>query len=462
MADIPPIKQTTNIQQSVITDVTKTWKVGQILNGTTQKGGNALSNVIIKIGQQTVQAKTPILLKDGEEVKLLVKTEFENTTNKKMVKLPILSILNENQSILSKNNTAAIKLRQFISIQQSFNQVQQLTETLLSRSKPLAKLPNYLNNSLNDIQNNLITKYESINPAQIKQQILNSGIFYESKLFQNIYNQKINNNLSTDFKYQLLSTKSALSDILPNKSFSDNKQLIIKSLTLIQKIITQKNSSLRNTELTSTTVKILDLLSKPSLIQLANSLIGDTQDKIPSELITLKKIISMNLSQTIPQFQEHIKTRLMLFELNQQVDQAISKITSLQLQPMSREGDNMVLLLFNMIFKDSNDRFDINYRVQQDNKKDDTDNQSWSVVLNFNFKSLGKIQSKINLQGNNLSNIFNTEHSTTAKKIEELLPLLEKKLIKTELNIAHLSVINTLSINNPITQSLINLLDENA
>ncbi len=462
MPDIPPIRQSTNIQQPIIPDVTKTWKVGQILNGTTQKGGNALSNVIIKIGQQTIQAKTPIPLKDGEEVKLLVKTAFENTTDIKMTKLPILSILNDNHSVLDKNTIAAIKLRQFISIQQSFNQLQQLSNTLLNRSNKLSELPKSLSSSLNAIQNNLMTMPENISAAQIKQQLLNSGIFYESKLVQNIKYENTNNNLSTDFKNQLLTAKSVLTKMLPNEFSKDNKQLFIKNLAQIQKIFFQENTPLRNIEFTSTTIKALNLLSKPLLIQLENNLAGKIKDDIPDELVTFKKILSMNTPQSTPQLQEHINTRLMLFELSQQIDQAISKITSLQLQPISRDGDNMVLLFFNMIFKDNNDRFDINYRIQQDNKKDDTDNQSWSVILNFDFKSLGKIQSKIILQGKNLSNIFNTENPITAKKIESLLPLLEKNLIKANLNISHLSVLNTLKSNNPITQSLINLLDENA
>jgi len=156
----------------------------------------------------------------------------------------------------------------------------------------------------------------------------------------------------------------------------------------------------------------------------------------------------------------------MLLELSQLVEQAISKVTSLQLQPMSRDGDNMLLLLFNLVFKDSSERFDIGYRIQevgeeQKNEKQNPDEKHWSVTLDFNFKTLGKVQSTIDLIGNKITSKFNTEHKKTAKKIQQLFPLLKSSFINAGLNITHLSVENTLTENKPHINYLMNLLDEN-
>jgi len=466
MINIPPIKQSSAVKTELITDVTKSWKVGQVLNATTQRGGEALSNVLIRVGQHTIEAKTPVTLQNGQDIKLLVKSLTDNQSANQVVKLPLLSIIETSPVINDSSKLAALKLRQFIAIQQSFSQLQQLANELTSNKTSTDKLPDALKNLLNNLQNTLQLSSKGISPAQLKQQILNSGIFLESKLQQpqTPANEK---SFINDFKYQLLTIKAELSRLIPAKEADAKQTLTPQQLNQLHTLIKEYASSPGPTRLVELTDKLITLLPKTSLTQITSLLGGKTTELVTlNEIQSLAKLIITTSQQhglqLSKQLQEQLHYRLMLLDLNLQIEQSISKITSMQLQPMSREGDNMVLLLFNLVFKDNHERFDIDFRIQQENEHDESSDENWSVTLTFNFKTLGKVQSIIHLHGNQVSSMFHTELDTTAEKIKQLLPLLESALKKTGLNLVNLSVDNKLHKNKPFVGDQVNLLDEKA
>ena len=444
MINIPPIKSTSSIKAELIPDISKTWKVGQILSATAQQGGDALSKVLIRVGSHTLEATTPISLKTGQDIKLLVKAFTSNQLNN----LPLLSILNPNEKKADENTHAkvAVKLRQFIAIQQSFSQTQQLVSQLLSNNKLSSELPVPLKNLFNQFKETSQLNIKSINSTQLKEKILNSGIFFESKLLA-LSNGKQNQNssLMNDLKFQLLSIKSEISNLIPKHTSSGNitpqqsreLELFIKELSTNP--ATNKNDALIN--------KLTSVLSTSSLKQAITLLThSQTNTSLPNEVQSLTKNIlnyikhqsTSNSDKLIEQFQ----LRYALLELAQQVDLSIGKLTGLQLQPLTREIDT-ILLLFNFVFKDQHEHFDISFRLQQENKKDnEEENQDWSIILYFKFKTLGNIQSNIHLIGDNVSATFYTESLSTHNKINELLPLLETALKKTGLNVTGLNVEN--------------------
>ncbi len=89
MINIPPIKSSAVVKPELLTEITKTWRVGQVLNATTQQGGDALSKVLIQVGQHTLETKTPVALKPGEDVKLLIKSLGSFKTDN----LPVFKLL---------------------------------------------------------------------------------------------------------------------------------------------------------------------------------------------------------------------------------------------------------------------------------------------------------------------------------------------------------------------------------
>jgi len=467
MINIPPIKQSAAVKTELITDVTKSWKVGQVLNATTQRGGEALSNVLIRVGQHTLEAKTPISLQNGQEIKLLVKSLTENQPANQISKLPLLSIIEATPLISQPNKLAAIKLRQFIAVQQSFSQLQQLASELTSNKLNTEKLPESLKNLLVNLQSSLQLSNKNMSPAHLKQQIFNSGVFLESKLLPQQKPATTDNNLIHDFKNQLLKIKAELTGLLPTSASTTKPVLTTHQLDQLQTLIKELAAKPVAARLTELSDKLITLLPKASLSQFITLLSGKATDiTLPAEFQSLVKFITVIPKQHGLQLSQHLQEqlhhRLMLLDLSLQIEQSISKITSMQLQPMSREGDNMVLLLFNLVFKDSHERFDIDFRIQQEDDSNDKNNENWSVTLTFNFKTLGKVQSLIHLNGNQVSSMFHTELNSTAEKIKQLLPVLETALKKTGLNLVNLSVDNSLLKSKPFIGDQVNLLDEKA
>ncbi|VAW60281.1 hypothetical protein MNBD_GAMMA11-2378 [hydrothermal vent metagenome] len=476
MINIPPLRQSTPIKTELIADITRVWKVGQVLNATAEQGGNALSKVLIRVGQYTLEAKTPIALRNGQDIKLLVKTLPDNLSEQ----LPQLSILPPaKQTPSSPASLATARLRQFIAVQQSFSQVQLTAKQLTDNKLSTSQLPTSLNEQLGRLQDSLTLNSKSMSGAQLKQQILNSGIFFESKLLrQSLSKQSNSPSLVNDFKYQLLGIRTELINL---SSSSVRPQNASQSLTptrlndlqsALERFYTRPQQA---TEASARINSIINTLSRPALTQLSTLLSTSpveattlntkaTQNNSSEEIAILSKAL-LAITQQYPQAQhvllEQLKFRLLLTDFTQQLDQSVSKLTSLQLQPLSREADNMVLLLFNLIFKDSHEKFDLNFRIQQQNKASDESHENWLVTLSFNFKTLGKVQSKIHLMDNQLSSVFHTEYSATADKIQQLLPVLQSALETGGFNVAHLAVKNTLMEENPINTMQAHLLDEN-
>lgn len=463
MINIPPIKPSTAIKSELISDINKIWKVGQVLNATTQQGGEALSKVLIRLGEHTLEAKTPIKLETGQEIKLLVKAVSDNN----LTKLPLLSILPAGENLpLDKSQLANIKLRQFIAIQTSFSSTQQSAQNLLANKQITNLLPKELINQLITLQNSLQVKPGQQQSNHLKQLIENSGVFLEAKLkMASTLKTSLGSTLSSDFKNHLLQTQLLLSSsILPGKPFqTENVKLTPQIRELIQNVLQTSSSSLN-----TLANQLISNLPRPLLQQVIFLLNGtSTNFPITPQAQTLADMITQAMQQTtnaqknINELSNLLHAKLLLVDFSQQIDRSLSQITSFQLQPLSREVDTLTLLLFSLVFKDKEQASDINFRIEQENKETENETEGWRVTLSFNLKSLGKIQSHIHLKDMKVSTIFHSEKESTSNAIRELLPILEKNLQQAGFFIA-----GTFVKTNPIQESMIihtqsHILDEN-
>jgi len=463
MINIPPIKPSTAIKTEVISDVSRTWQVGQVLNATAQQGGEALSKVLIRLGEHTLEAKTPIKLETGQEIKLLVKAVSENNA----AKLPLLSILPPGENLpLDKSQLANIKLRQFIAIQASFSATQQAAQNLLANKQVSHLLPKELVNQLMTLQSSLQVKPGQDQSSQLKQLIENSGIFLEAKLkMAPALKTNLDNALSNDFKHILLQTRLLLSNsILPKIPFqAENIKLTPQIKEFIQQTLQNSSNSLN-----TLTNQFISNLPKPLLQQLVFLLNGSsTNFPITPQAQTLADMITYALQQTtnaqknINELSNLLHTKLLLLDFSQQVDRSISQITSFQLQPLGREVDTLTLLLFNLVFKDKEHSSDIGFRIEQENTETDNETESWRVTLSFNLKSLGKIQSHIHLKDKQVSTIFLSENESTSDTIRDFLPILEKNLQQVGFFVAGTLVKTKAIQENMIIHTQSHLLDEN-
>ena len=133
MINIPPIKPSAEIRTELLPDVSKTWKIGQVLNATVESGGEALHKILLRIGQLQVEGRAPLPLKTGDQVKLLVKSLGET---------PLLSI----QGSADKPALAAEQLRGVIARQQDLGSFMKLAQRLVVDERLPAAVQNQARN----------------------------------------------------------------------------------------------------------------------------------------------------------------------------------------------------------------------------------------------------------------------------------------------------------------------------
>ena len=425
MINIPPTPSLSKILTEPVPDVTKTWKVGQLLNATAERNANAMDNAFMRIGQSILQAKTPVELKAGDALKLLVKSLGDR---------PVLKI----QGTASPRLIAAQSLKSFIGRQQDLNSLLQLSQKIIERSST----PKILKQQLIDLNQKLPSVEQATQAKTLEKLIQNSGILLESKLKhlqkdtllhntkghnalqQNLLQQ---NALHQDVKSQLLRISAQLLSDLPVPAaklpITRNLQTVIDplvkqfikgeiSLTQLSTLLTiqlpKKHSQLIQQVLTTADISLLPKELKNSLTVLLKYL----------QLLANPKQIQDNLSS-------QLKTMELLQDLKIGIDGVLAKITSQQLTTLTRETDSLLLLLFDIVLKDKTDNHLIQFRLEQEKSTKDQNLSSWTVALNFNFKELGPIQARLHLTDNHISTVFRAEQENTAKNISQQINLLD-------------------------------------
>lgn len=463
MINIPPIKSSSALPSELITDVSKTWKVGQVLHATSPRGGESMSKVLIQLGEYTLETKTPVRLEPGQDIRLLVKSVGDPASGK----LPLLSILpTQSPDISTITQTASLKLRRFIALQQAFSQTQLTANTLLQNRQGISTLPRPLLAQLNQLQTALQITPEQSSPAQLKQLVENSGIFLESKLKNNPQNTPaLEKLLSSDFKQILLSTRQALiRNQLPTPpaQFEDGKL----SADVKQQIQQMILGSISN--LSSLADKLMSILPRPVLLQIVSLLSSNTTPPVEqSDAKTVAELISQTLHhktgghKNTQELISILSSKLQLLELTQQIDRSISQLTSFQLQPLVRDADSLTLLLFNLILKDRDDTTDLHFRIEQETREEEKENESWTVSIHFNFKTLGKMQADLHLLDKQVSVIFSCETDSTSQKVRSLLPQLEHNLKTAGFRVAGTLVKTQRVQDSTIIPMQTHLLDEN-
>ena len=364
MINIPPIKPSTEIKTEPLPEVTKIWKVGQVLNARAETGSDALGKAALRIGQYLVEARTPIPLKEGESIKVLVKSLGDP---------PLLSILTPT----STAGLAANKLKAFIAQQQSLLNLIKISQELIADKNTPIKIKQLIS----DLINKLPTTDQVIDAKQLKQLIQSSGIFLESKIL-NLPGP----NIQQDLKALLLRIKSYLQ---------------------------------------------------------ATGITSETTNKDNPKQLQIKNILTLQ-------------------ELATGIDHALAKITSQQLIPLTREADNFLLLLFDLLIKDKEGHHLINFKIEEEKNNKENKHSSWAVTINFEFESLGAIEAKIHLIENRVSTLFNVEKPGTAKKIEQHIGLLETAYKKIGLDIIKLDISQKILNKELKIPDDIHLLDEKA
>ncbi len=439
MVNIPPIKPGTEIKSPRLPDVTKTWQVGQLLNATAETGGDALSRIVLRIGQQLFEARTPIALKTGEQVQLVIKSLGEQ---------PVFKIQGQQEI----RPLAAEKLKSFIGKQ---GDMKVLMEQLpkFDSSKMLSVTSKNLLRTLAQLQ---ATPPQLSQVSQLKQYIQRSGYFHESAI------QKTPTNSQQDIKAQLLKLSTHIATELPKLPVDlkpSDPQLLTRTIQqFIQaQISPQQLALVLSNKLPSTQLQtLIDVLSQDQKLAPLSKLGNDLQ-----LLVT-----HIQQSRGGTQFKESLFTLLrslpLLLELRSAVESTLARITSQQLIPIAREADSPLLWLLEIPVKDKNENQLLRFRIEQEHTAAADAHDKWSVTIHFEFASLGLIQARIHLVADTLATVFHADNKQTQLLIHQNLPLLESALIKLGFSNVRLDIsTEKLSETKPLPES-IHMLDEEA
>lgn len=408
MVDIPPILAGSKIHTETLPEVTKIWKVGQLLNATAERNVNAQGTVHMRMGQSILQAKTPIALKAGDPLSLVVKSLGD---------MPVLKIL----ATATPPQLAAQNLKSFIAQQQDLTALLQLGRNIIEN--PV--IPKMLKQQLMNLNQQLPTAEQATQAKTLKKIIQNSGVFLESKLNHLQTGTLRHDALQQDVKSQLLRINAQLKSIAPELLIKPQRTTTYNFQSLVNQFIKGEINLVQLSTL------LTNQLSKDSLQLIQQALTTADKVLLPKELLTSFTLLLNHIQRQTNQQQVQanlaslLKTMDVLQELKTGIEGALAKITSQQLTPLTRETDSLLLLLFDLILKDKNENQLIEFRLEQEKKASDQNDSSWMVTLNFNFKELGPIQARLHLTNNKLSTTVLAEKESTVKSISNRINLLD-------------------------------------
>lgn len=443
MINIPPIKLSTEIKTSPLPDISKTWKIGQLLSATAERGGNAQSQVLLRLGQYTLEARTPIALKTGDTVQLVVKSLGDT---------PILSI----QSPARTPSVAAEQLKLYIANQQDLKTVLDV----MNKASRDSLLPRQIKASLDVFLNSQPRLEQLLRPGQIRHWLNNSGILLESKLHQTPPTGIQQDSKAQLFRLiQLLETSEPGLKISRSTSHDDIEGIVnryIKGDINLKQLARQLVSLLPPTQ----------QLGLQKLLTEAVRIFPGTlpQAALPANLFQLIIHIQQqpNGQEQLESLLTQLKTLSLLLELKTTVSHALAKIISQQLIPLTRETDMPLLLLFDLLIKDRDDSELIKFKVEQDSSNTEQQKAGWNVTLNFNFKSLGPIQARIHLFEQQIATVFQAEKPATVDIIKQHIEQLQTAYTRAGLDVTNLDVAQGEIHNSRDIPNSVHFLDEKA
>ncbi|MCP3663698.1 MAG: flagellar hook-length control protein FliK [Gammaproteobacteria bacterium] len=126
-------------------------------------------------------------------------------------------------------------------------------------------------------------------------------------------------------------------------------------------------------------------------------------------------------------------------ELLMQTEGALARVLTNQLTSLQESNVRPMWQLEIPVQRDDEtDNFLL--KIEQEIESEDSENKNWSVWMDFDLPSLGRVRTHIRLQDDLVSSQFMTEARESADKINNKLPLLEDALQRAGLKVAKLGV----------------------
>lgn len=431
MINIPPIKPRTEIITERLPDVSKTWKIGQLLNATAERGGAATDRVLLRIGQQQLEARTPVAINTGDNVKLLVRALGDT---------PLLSI----QTEATRAEVAAEKLRGVIAQQRDIGQFIRLAQALSGSEQLPTALKNQLRNLLQAVPRaDQLSQPGPPRVEALKTAIQNSGAFLESRLLQQA------DKATGDLKSALLQLSRHIQQnelpALPARNDSAQGSIRGGDVERAIKSFIQGDISMRQlvstltTHLTSNELSALQNYLKSNQALLPPTLATALATSLPQIFQYLQQ--QPNAKQLMDNLFSLLRNLPPIQELKAAVDGSLARITSQQLVPLTRDGEPPLLLMFDLPVKDRDQVHLFRFTVEEDDSSAEQGHGSWKISIHFDMDPLGPIEARLHLIDDRIATVFRAEKQSTVASIQQHLELLEKGFARGGLQVIKLDVI---------------------
>lgn len=364
-----------------LSNAINSWQVGQVLQATVIKQASPQS-LILQVANQQLQAQTSVSLPAGQKLELRV----SQLGDKPVLQVRILNPTSQpgpqaNPSIATDAVISAI-LKQALPKQASMASLLANLVWLNQSASKTAAIPAPVLDIIKQLIKQLPTRKSATNAGQLKQDILNSGIFLESKLTRDKTKQ-------TD------------------KSAADLKLSLLRLLGAIQK-----------TTQSGTPQTLPSQISNQANFQQAF-----TPPPLRGQMPQPQPQANANLAgqSNLPQ---------LLSALGKQVESSLARTQLHQAASLANSDQAPINLAFELPVRNQQhvDIFDISINEEDQNNPDKNDNkQQWSINFAFNLDGLGPVYSKLKMIDNKVSTTFWSESAETTQLLNKHLDNLRQR-----------------------------------
>lgn len=392
----------------------RVWQVGAILQlMVMQVQGKMVSLTLPQVGADAplIQTKTDLPLLPGQQVIARVTGDLKNPS------LQLIQINQSPQDLISQT------LRQQLPQQQSLSpMLANLNWAVKQSALPLPGTNAMLTPQALQIAqtfiNNLPTSQQLGDPNQLFKAMHLSGQYLEHTLQSRATSQP-HFNPEQDVRAQLLRLAQAL-------------RLQLNAPTTAEKpaTLTTPHAAPRHTT------------SDPEVAaQLARAASGRDMEMTPSPQMASRTQTAQPQPTSTATLASLTDPRLMAEELLQQLDGALSRIQSQQLQSLQsdQQGRHVWLMELPVKHDDGVDLFDLRIHRDGQDQEQAEHEQRWSMTLAFDLEGLGAIRVKVSLHGEAITANFWAELPETRRLFHEHIEHLRSRLSQSGLEVEELS-----------------------
>ncbi|HHJ80662.1 MAG TPA: hypothetical protein ENJ65_03410, partial [Candidatus Tenderia electrophaga] len=345
------------------------WQVGQVLQATVIKQAGPQS-LILQVANQQLQAETSINLPAGQKLELRVSQLGDKPILQARILNPIQTSAPQANQPVATDAAINMLLKQALPKQASMASLLANLVWLNQSASKTAVIPAPVLHIIKQLVKQLPSRKSASNAGQLKQDILNSGIFLENKLSK----------LANDGAKQT------------DKPAADLKLSLLRLLGAIQKTAKPDNARPPHPLPSQTGNQ-------------ANFQQAFTLPPLRGQMPQPQAQANANLSGlgNLPQ---------LLSALTKQVESSLARTQLHQAASLPNSDQTPINLAFELPVRNQQhvDIFDISINEEEKNNPNKKDNKrQWSINLAFDLDGLGPVHSKLKMIDNKISTTFWSE-----------------------------------------------------